>query len=442
MTSSVEALRAEIEACLSAELCDNVKRRELHAKVELLRLDLEEEAILRSGKVIQLPIKVVEKKNDGTSAMLNASAQKVSSAVISSEIVQQLDQLVNMVPLVPIRRPFKWWYWIDICFRFVGVCMGFLTVGVFLALPVIILRAVDSILQLDPFDSISEWLKRNISRFILILSGVEVDVEGVIRESFKEQCALLTFSHASNLDGFLVSSTCPIRHYAIAKKELFYVPFFSWISIAIGGVPMDRGNRNRAVGTLKRASEAARKSKMCVVIAPEGTRSLTGQLLPFKKGVSHMFEELQAPIVPVVLFGGWDLYPVGSWVNQCGYVAVRYLKPILPSEVESRDHMMRLLRRRMLESLLQCPPIIGKEISWFQRLRCIVVTILNILFDYGCLKIFYNIAFRLLGLSAFEAFWYSTSLIALITLGLYIYTVYIVDFLYRPQKSSADKKNS
>ena len=133
--------------------------------------------------------------------------------------------------------------------------MGFLTVGVFLSLPVILLRGIDALLGLDPFNSLSELLKRSICRFLLILSGVEVVIEGVDRESFKQPCALLTFSHASNLDGFLVSLTCPIRHYAFAKKELFYVPFFSWISIAIGGVPVDRDNRDRAVGTLKRISE-------------------------------------------------------------------------------------------------------------------------------------------------------------------------------------------
>jgi 1-acyl-sn-glycerol-3-phosphate acyltransferase len=171
--------------------------------------------------------------------------------------------------------------------RLVGVSAGFMAVGVFGSLPILLLRLVDRSLGLDPFSQLAEKLRRGIAWFLLDLAGVSVGVlegpEG--KEScFKESCVLLTFSHASNIDGHLVSSTCPIRHYALAKKELFVVPFFSWISLAFGGIPVDRNNRDRAVKALRRASDAAKDSRICVVVAPEGTRSTTGQLLSFKKG--------------------------------------------------------------------------------------------------------------------------------------------------------------
>ena len=81
---------------------------------------------------------------------------------------------------------------------------------------------------------------------------------------------ILTFSHSSNLDGFLVSLTCPFHHNALAKKELFIIPFFSWLSFAIGGIPVDRQNRDRAVRSLQKSAEAAKYSKAVIVIAPEG----------------------------------------------------------------------------------------------------------------------------------------------------------------------------
>ena len=439
--SSVKDLKQKIlKAVSEPSQLNNVQRRALHARVELLRLDIEEELLQTTAslekRTEKTPVKVVEtlqggKRRDMVGASLVRTIEASSQSEFPEDLEKELNGLVALLSLVPIKRPAAWWYWIDIVFRFVGVSMGFLTVGVLFSLPVIFLRGIDALLQLGPFDSISEWLKRSICKFFLILSGVEVDIDGVNRESFEQPCSLLTFSHASNLDGFLVSLTCPIRHYALAKKELFYVPFFSWISIAIGGVPVDRENRDRAVGALKRAADAAKKSRMCLVIAPEGTRSLTGQLLPFKKGVAHMWEELKAPIVPVVLFGGWDLYPVGSWVNQCGYVAVRYLKPIQPSEVFSRDHLIRLLRRRMLTALLDCPKIIGKSLSWPQRLRSIAVTLLNIAFDLGCIKLFNLIAFEHLGLSIKQAAFYTVVTIFAITIALYVYTVYVVDLVDR-----------
>ena len=77
---------------------------------------------------------------------------------------------------------------------------------------------------LTPFNLISGYLRRFLSRFLLVLSGVEIEVttenssSSTIRDCFDASCSILTFSHSSNLDGFLVSGTCPIPHYAIAKK--------------------------------------------------------------------------------------------------------------------------------------------------------------------------------------------------------------------------------
>lgn len=140
-----------------------------------------------------------------------------------------------------------------------------------------------------------------------------------------------------------------------------------------------------------------------------------------------MWEEMQAPIVPFVIFGAYDLYPVGSWVNSTGRVTVRYLPPLYPSEARDRDHMMRLVRRRMLESLRQCPPTMAQEISpafyAASLLSNVAVILLSLLL---CGAAYETLAVRLQ---------YSLSQIALggsgvvvgITAALYIYYVYIVD---------------
>jgi 1-acyl-sn-glycerol-3-phosphate acyltransferase len=60
-------------------------------------------------------------------------------------------------------------------------------------------------------------------------------------------------------------------------------------------------------------------------------------------GPFHMWDELKAPIVPMLIFGAYDLYPVGSWVNQTGHIAVRYLKPVLHTEAENKDKMLLLV---------------------------------------------------------------------------------------------------
>lgn len=158
-----------------------------------------------------------------------------------------------------------------------------------------------------------------------------------------------------------------------------------------------------------------------------GTRSTTGQLLPFKKGTFHMWEETRAPIVPVVTIGAFDLYPVGSYVNATGRIFVRYLPPILAKETTDRDQMLRLVRRRVLETLMRAPDQLGAELTWMERWQCFgcsaVVITANALVLRGC----YEVLFRRLALSTLEAIgWMSSGSLA-ITAVVYIYNVYIAN---------------
>lgn len=140
-----------------------------------------------------------------------------------------------------------------------------------------------------------------------------------------------------------------------------------------------------------------------------------------------MWEEMQAPIVPFVIFGAYDLYPVGSWVNSTGRVTVRYLPPLYPEQARDRDHMMRLVRRRMLESLRQCPSTMAHEISAFyyaaSLLSNVAVILLSVLL---CGATYEALAVRLQYTLAQIAFGGSGVVLG-ITAALYIYYVYIVD---------------
>lgn len=260
LVKKFEALEAAIQKELNPTnetgSVDNIRRRVLYSDVELIRLDLFE-------------------------ACLSQSAGKDTP---EDDINERMDNLLKLLKLVPIKRKRSWWSPLEVIVRFVGVSCSIMLVGMVCSLPLLAMRALDQLMKVDPFKYRSEYFKRCIAWFFLFESGIEVEVEGLDRNYFNESCALMTFTHASNIDGFLVSGTCPIRQLAFGKKELFVVPFFSWISLAFGGVPVDRNNRDRAVKALKRSTDTAKHEKLCIAIAPEGTRSLTGHLLPFKKG--------------------------------------------------------------------------------------------------------------------------------------------------------------
>lgn len=416
--SLVSAKLAEFEAAVEKLTNEreatgkyNVELRQLYSRIELFLLDLQEDKM--GGSYGMVTLKITEDVYDQANVKCSILKESLS--------------------LIPIQRPRYWWHFLDMVFRTIGVCAGFLTAGVFASLLIITLRVLESILGVESFSQFSEKLKRGIAWFLLDVSGIHAEVVNkdwqttLQAKYFKESCVLLTFSHSSNLDGFLVSATCPIRHFALAKKELFMVPFFSWLSLAFGGVPVDRGNRERAVNALQRASAAARGGRCTIVVAPEGTRSTTGQLLPFKKGTFHMWEQLKVPIVPVVLYGAYELYPVGSWVNNTGKVYVRYLDPIVPEEAVDRDAMMRLSRRRMLEAFLDTPGPIGLNLSWTDRARGVLATAFVLVCNVGVMGVVRRVFIQRWKYSVAAVVGGWSAAVVLITLVLYVYNVYIVN---------------
>lgn len=406
--NKISRLRGRI---VDAGSCDNLTRRALYSDVELLRLD-----IIESG--------IPDDKREG--------------------LYNKLDDLASGLALRPLARNERWWTTIDYTYRFIGLVALFITTGAFFSVPLFVLQSVDSVLikvnLLSPSNKLSEMLKRFIAKWFVLVSGVTLTVDGLDPSYFQDSCAIMTFSHASNLDGFLISSTCPVQHFALAKKELFLVPFFSWIALAFGGVPVDRKHRERAVLALQRSTEAAKSGNSCIVIAPEGTRSTTGQLNTFKKGVFHMWEQLKSPIVPFITYGAFELFPKKSWVNTTGRVHARYLKPILPSEATSRQQMEILLRRRMLEALKDCPPGLDKEISTSGYIAHVLGVTATLALDVGLGMVVSRTVFKNMSPGAIASrvgIWSGA-----LTAGLYIYYVYLIHmwpFSAREQNKSAKK---
>src|SRR6185503_10489260 len=88
-----------------------------------------------------------------------------------------------------------------------------------------------------------------------------------------------------------------------AKKELFRVPFIGW-HLRLGGyVEVDRDNRDRAISAYAKAARQVREQGAVVTVYPEGTRSMDGTILPFKKGAFVLAVESQVPVVPVAVDG-------------------------------------------------------------------------------------------------------------------------------------------
>jgi 1-acyl-sn-glycerol-3-phosphate acyltransferase len=122
---------------------------------------------------------------------------------------------------------------------------------------------------------------------------------------------MIVSNHASHYDIPSVFETIPASVRMVGKKELFRIPFFGPAMRRHEFVCIDRSNREQAIKDLAKAS-ALMKSGIVIWIAAEGTRSRTGKLQSFKKGVFMLAINTQAIIVPMMIEGSRRILPADS----------------------------------------------------------------------------------------------------------------------------------
>ncbi|HEY6004520.1 MAG TPA: lysophospholipid acyltransferase family protein [Anaeromyxobacter sp.] len=137
---------------------------------------------------------------------------------------------------------------------------------------------------------------------------------------------IVVANHQSILD-ILLLSRVPREMKWIAKEELFRIPWVGWMLRMSGDIPIRRGDAESGGEALARARTYLARG-MSVMLFPEGTRSKTGQLLPFKSGAFRLAAETGIPVLPVAVHGTARGMPKGGpWVNPCRATA-RLLEPV------------------------------------------------------------------------------------------------------------------
>jgi len=129
----------------------------------------------------------------------------------------------------------------------------------------------------------------------------------------------------------------------VAKKELLKAPILGYGMGFVNVIAIDRSNRERAVKTLKIATERLR-SGICFGVCPEGTRAFPGEMLPFKKGAFHMAVQAGVPIVPIALKNSDLLMGRGTGEAWPGTIEMVMLPPVETSSVSSDQDLDQLVK--------------------------------------------------------------------------------------------------
>lgn len=191
---------------------------------------------------------------------------------------------------------------------------------------------------------------RFLSRSILAIGGCKLEVRGLEHLDPKKTYVFI-FNHSNIFDHFAISAGLPMLVRGIEKASHFSWPIYGWLLKRAEVVPIiPRGNTESAMGSIERAKTLFR-SGISMAIAPEGTRSPDGHLLPFKKGGFHMAIDLQADIVPLVFRGMHRFNQKNGFLLRPGKVVMEILPPVLTENCTRKDST--LLRDRMYMKYLE-----------------------------------------------------------------------------------------
>ena len=187
---------------------------------------------------------------------------------------------------------------------------------------------------------------------MLALTGIRVEVEGE-RHLWAHRPSVFLFNHQSHLDAYILLKLLRRDFVGVAKKEAARMPLLGALMRARDFVFLDRANHAAAIEALRPAVDRIAKG-LSLAIAPEGTRSHTARLRPFKKGAFHVALQSGAPIVPVVFRNNWEVMPRDSLVFRPGTVQVRVLPPIdvagwRVEDLDARIAEVRALYQRTLD---------------------------------------------------------------------------------------------
>jgi len=176
-------------------------------------------------------------------------------------------------------------------------------------------------------EKVIEWAAHGWGTFNLKQAGITLEVVG--KENLDKRPAILVVNHQSMLDLFIMCALRPPKTLPVSKKSMRYIPLLGLFMKSAGVIFIDRYNPKKAMAAMKETYEVVQKKGYSILMAPEGTRTKTGELSPLKKGAFYLALQTKLPMIPITLVNAFQLFPKSAWSPKPGSIQVFIDSPIL-----------------------------------------------------------------------------------------------------------------
>lgn len=227
----------------------------------------------------------------------------------------------------------------------------FLIVFFLLSIPVYLFEWILGKFNMDLRNRSSYFIVRYAFKIVLFISGAHVTVKGV-ENIPKDKSVLYVGNHNSFYDILTSCSAIPYPTGYVAKKEIKKVPFLNLWMYYINCIFIDRKNIREGLKTILKGIDII-KSGVSLFIFPEGTRSKTGDMAPFKSGSMKLAQKSGCPIIPVAFKNTSALFEKQFPRIKSANVSVEFGEPILLSEMskEEQKNIANICQEKIQEML-------------------------------------------------------------------------------------------
>lgn len=185
--------------------------------------------------------------------------------------------------------------------------------------------------------------QRVFFRNILRLAGVGFEVR--YAPGFdRERTSIFICNHVNIFDAFVIYSAIPQFVRGLELESHFRVPAYGWMMKRFGNIPVSRGTGPADLRRMMERVKEALDSGISLIAFPEGTRTRTGRVEPFKRGIFALAQQFGYPIVPMSIVGSFEFCRKGSWMLYPSKIVV-YLHNTIETQGLRKSDVDALLDR-------------------------------------------------------------------------------------------------